>query len=259
MFLYLLAKELEDEKTAFRACLWGLAFPTAFYAGLLYTESLFLCLVTAFFYFSRKGFRIQAAVCAFLLSLTRPTGVLVACAVLGEETKKEDQRRIRAGWRTALDFIGGFVFYLCLMKLWTGDYFAGIHAQRFFVSHNEFVNFIKPWNWLMDNFIQNSYTWNGPSTSFLNRAMFVVVLIALPSLYRAVEKDLFIYTLVLGIVPALLSDLMSYIRYVDVLFPLFILAALKIKTGPMEKILLVGCFLAQAFFLIAHSLNYWVG
>jgi len=89
--------------------------------------------------------------------------------------------------------------------------------------------------------------------------MFVVVLIALPSLYRAVEKDLFIYTLVLGIVPALLSDLMSYIRYVDVLFPLFILAALKIKTGPMEKILLVGCFLAQAFFLIAHSLNYWVG
>jgi hypothetical protein len=34
---------------------------------------------------------------------------------------------------------------------------------------------------------------------------------------------------------------------------------LKIREGMGEKILLAFCFLAQAFLLIAHSLNYWVG
>ena len=215
-FLYLLVRELWNEETAFRACLWCLAFPTAFFSGLIYTESLFLFLALAFFYFFHRRNRLPAVFCAFLLSLSRPTGILIAFALIPWGKKgMEVSQDSRAGrmW-TPLAFVSGLGLYLLLMKLWTGDYFSGFFAQHYFVSHNQFSNFLNPWSWFMENFIRNPYTWNGPQTSFLNRALFVGVLAALPSLYRHVGKGFFLYTLVLGVVPALLSDLMSYIRYV---------------------------------------------
>jgi hypothetical protein len=252
--------DLWDERTAFQACLWCLAFPTAFYSGLIYTESLFLFLALAFFYFSRKGLWFPAFSSAFFLSLSRPTGILVVVAsLMGREKGPRAKGMFSRKALMVLAFSLGLSLYLFLMGLWTGDCFSGFSAQRFFVSHNQFTNFLKPWNWFTENFIQNPYTWNGPQTSFLNRAALVGVIVLLPFLHRRLGKDLFVYVLVVGVGPALLSDMMSYIRYASILFPIFIWAALGIKNGILQKIILSCFFLAQACLLIAHSLNYWVG
>ncbi len=260
-FLFLLVKDLKDEKTAFRACIWLLAFPTAFYCGLIYTESLFLCLVTAFYYFSQRDLRLPTLSCAFLLSLSRPTGVLVALTLLaGHKTKQGySEKPYLNRLLTILAYLLGFASYLCLMYFWTGDFFSGFSAQRFFISHNQFLNFLNPWNWFIENFIKNRYTWNGPQTSFFNRAVFLGVLSTLPFIYRHIGRNFFIYTLVLGLVPALLSDLMSYIRYAYVLFPLFILAAINFHERPYAKFIFLSCWLLQFVLLTLHSLNYWVG
>ena len=165
-FLYLLVKNLYNEKIAFRACLWCLAFPTAFYSGLLYTESLFLCLSTAFFYFSYKGLRLPAASCAFLLSLSRPTGILMASATLFGWGSWKISRKETFYHRimSVLASFAGYGFYLVLMKVWTGNYFSGFLAQRYYISHMVSLIFLNPFGWFSSNFIQNPYTLTGTHT-----------------------------------------------------------------------------------------------
>jgi hypothetical protein len=262
-YFYLLVKKLWDEPTAFRACLWSLAFPTAFYSGLIYTESLFWLITMAFFYYSLKNRWGASALGALLLPLARPTGLLVAASALAgwgnRKSAREDPflRRIL----TALAFCAGFGIYLLLMKEWTGDAFSGFSAQKFYISHSGGADLLNPLGWLFRNFIQNPYTLAGTHTCFLPRVFLIGVMLSLIPLYKRVSPNFFVYTLILGLFPAFSGDIlsMSYMRYTAVLFPLFILAALKIREGMGEKILLACCFLAQAFLLIAHSLNYWVG
>jgi hypothetical protein len=260
-FFYLFVKNIWDEKIAFQSCLWSLAFPTAFYSGLLYTESLFLFLTLTFFYYFQQGRLFPSTCCAFLLPLSRPTGVMVSLALLvgGKAGPVGNKQTIVGRVLPVVTVFVGFIIYLLLMKILTGDYFSGFSALGSFVNQSHIEHFLRPWNWFMENFIHNPYTLNMPQTSFLNRAMFLIVVLTLPLLYPNVGKKLFAYTLVLGIVPALSTNLMSYIRYASVLFPFFILAALKIKEGRVQNLILSICFLVQAFLLIAHSLNYWVG
>lgn len=262
-YFFLLVKNLWNEPTAFRACLWSLAFPTAFYSGLIYTESLFWIMTTAFFYYSLKNRWGCAALCAMLLPLTRPTGILVATsALVGWGSKKSPveepfSRRIL----TAFAFCAGFGLYLFSMKEWTGDYFSGFSAQRFYITHSNLSYLLNPLDWFSNVFLQNSFTFTGATTSILPRIFFAGIMLSLFFLYKQVGLNFFIYSLALGLIPAISSGIMnmSYMRYTAVLFPLFILAALKTRAGFGEKILLAFFSLAQACLLIAHSLNYWVG
>jgi hypothetical protein len=262
-YFYLMVKNLWDEPTAFRACLWSLAFPTAFYSGLIYTESLFWLLTTAFFYYSLKNRWDVSALGAVLLPLTRPTGLLVAASALfgwGKSKNAVEEPFLRR-ILTVIVFCAGFVLYLFLMKMWTGEYFSGFSAQKFYISHNGWSNLLNPFGWLFRNFIQNPYTLAGTHTCFLPRVFLIGVALSLIPLHKRVSPNFFVYTLILGLFPAFSGDIMSmsYMRYTAVLFPLFILAALEISEGVAEKSLLACCFLAQAFLLVAHSLNYWVG
>ncbi len=262
-YFYLLVKNLWDESTAFKACLWSLAFPTAFYTGLIYTESLFWLLTMVFFFYSLKNYWGASALGAFLLPLTRPTGFLVAVSALvgwgNHKSTREDPFIHRI--LLAFAFCVGVGIYLFLMKEWTGEAFSGFSSQKFYISHSGWTNLLNPFGWLFRNFIQNPYTLTGIHTCFLPRVFLIGVMLSLIPLYKQISPNLFVYTLILGLFPAFSGDIMSmsYMRYTSVLFPLFILAALKIREGLGEKTLLAGCFLAQAFLLIAHSLNYWVG
>jgi hypothetical protein len=260
-YFYLLVKNLWDEPIAFRACIWSLAFPTAFYSGLIYTESLFWLLTMVFFYYSLKNRWGASTLGAFLLPLARPTGILEAASALAGWGNRKDTREEPFLPRiiTALAFCVGFGLYLFLMKEWTGDSFSGFSAQKFYISHSGWSNLLNPFGWLFRNFIQNPYTMTGTHTCFLPRVFLIVVMLSLTPLYKQVSPNFFVYTLMLGLFPAFSGDIlsMSYMRYTAILFPIFILAALKIGVG--GKVLLVCCFLAQAFLLIAHSLNYWAG
>lgn len=80
-FLYKLVLLNDQESTAKKAVLVTLAFPTAFYFGTAYSESLFLFLVVASFYYARKKSWLTALILAGFASVTRLIGLSIIAAI----------------------------------------------------------------------------------------------------------------------------------------------------------------------------------
>lgn len=258
IYLYLLVEKSHDAKTAFYSCVFLLAFPTGFYIGLVYGESLFLALTTAFFYYSREGKMGRAAICAFLAPWSRPVGIfLIAPALVDswtQETFKGKSFLNKLLLPAAVLF--GFVFYLGFMNWFAGDYWAGFNAEKFFPFHRSVMTIFHPIHWINNNFIQYPYSWTRDTTSMLDKIFFAVFLIALAFAYRYLDKSFFIYALITGLIPALTGDLFSFKRFAAVLFPLFIFAAIKLKDK--AEYYLFPSLPLQGLLVVAHALNYWV-
>jgi hypothetical protein len=257
--LFLLVKETHGEDVAWRAGLCLVAFPTSFYAGLLYTESLFLLLAIGLFYFLRTRRTLPALLFAFALPLTRPTGLLVALPAVVATFQAEP------GWRLTarkvlvpLAFVLGFAAYLGIMAASTGDPLAGFDAQRVFQASNSIGNLLHPIDWFTSNYVHVDLTVNGFKTSFLNRACFVLFVIALAVGARRLDPALLVYTLVVGVVPAMSGNMTSYIRYVAVVFPVYIALATWLRRPLALWAWLVPSFAAQAAAVVLHASNWWV-
>lgn len=257
VYLYWITREKYGERTAFYGCLFLLVFPMGFYLGLLYSESLFLLLAVAYFYYWGQKRYGLTALCAFLMPLTRPTGILVllpALIALGEGGIKK--RSISAKWFTLVSFLAGFLFYFLAMRMMTGDAFSAFESEKYFIAHFNIKNLFHPVDWFARNFINiNPANSIGPILLF-NRAFFLLFLWALAISRKHLSKSFFAYSLVLGLIPALSGGLVTYMRYLLVLFPLFPSLALKWK-GKEGYYLFVSLVL-QAYFAVQYSLNQFV-
>lgn len=95
---YLFLKELYKEKVAWLGVFILLLFPTSFFLGALYSESLFLFLVIACFWAARHRQWWLAALIAAIASATRIVGVMLVPALLVElyiQRTWEGSRRIK--------------------------------------------------------------------------------------------------------------------------------------------------------------------
>ena len=257
-YFYFLVKKIHDEKTAFYSCLFLLTFPTGFYLGLVYTESLFLSLAAANFYYSREGKTGPAAFCAFLLPLSRPMGIMVLVPALMDLwiTRDFKDPAFRKKLLLPPAFILGLAVHLTIMKITTRDFFAFSNMMVNYRADYSLTHLLHPLDWFIANFISVDYSWTGIETETLNRVFFLGAMAALIWAWRTLDRGLFVYALVLGLVPALLGNLMSYMRYAVVLFPLFIFAAVKLKDR--AGYYLCVCLPFQGLLALAHALNHWV-
>lgn len=259
VYFYLLVKKLYNDTVAFTASLFMLSFVTFFYTSLVYSEGLFLLLVTAFFYyFYEKNF----SPCLFLsvlIPLARPTGILVALPLFGylvaEIWKSRKVDDLKNGI-LLLGFITGFSLYLGTMNYCTGSFFSGFDAEYLFFPHNSLNNLLQPVSWFQGNFLNIQYSFNGYTTSILNRVFFGFFLILLYFIYKHLDTMLFLYSLALGLIPALSDSFMSYIRFILVIFPIFIVLALRFQKNPY--LIIIPSAMVQVLLLTAHTLNYWV-
>ena len=266
-YLYLLVRKNYGGEAAVRACLLLLAFPMSFFLGLVYADSLFLMLAIAFFYYEKNDKLWPAIICAFLLPFTRPTGVLIAVISFSTvfsnkmPTSKGNFLLRRFYLTTAIAL--GFVIYLFIMKILTGDYLAGFNAQNYFNSGYSIQNLLHPIDWFLKNFINISYSFNGPMNGVVSRLCFIGFVVGLVFsfkmfvlTFKTVNDDLWFYALVVGLVSALSGDLMSFPRYLVMIFPLFVFLAIKLK----DKIpyYLVLSIPLQILLIILYSLNEWV-
>ncbi len=258
-YLYRLVQEKWGETAAFRACLAFLAFPTAFYMGLVYTESIFLALVLCFFYSFRRDQLTTAFFCAFLLPLARPTGALVLGAALVDLWKERHRWPdpvFRRKCLVPLGFILGTLFFFAIMRMTTGDFFTYTKTQVIFFSHYSASNLLNPFHWFWVNFVTNHWTFHGFETSAMNRLAFVLVVVALILSFRTLDFGLWTYSVLVGLSLGMTGDLMSYPRYALAAFPLFIWAA--VKWGDKLFYYWVPSFLLQALLLMVHASDHWV-
>lgn len=260
VLLYLFTKQRFDERVAFWAGLFFIAFPTSFYLHLVYTESLFLMLILGVFYclYQEKN-ALLGYVSAFLLPLTRPQGILTAIPALYHLFAKRKQIRgvLYKTFITALCFILGLFTYFLIMYLFSGSTMAGVLAQNQFASNTSIMNLIHPVEWFMRNFMLVEWSLHGLNSSVINRLFFALFLVGLYLIYKYLDRTLFVYALVVGGLTALSGDLTSYPRYLLLVFPLFIALGVRVKNKFAAIAIIVISFIAQVGFLLLHGLNFW--
>lgn len=106
-----------DEKTALRAILYLLIFPFSFFFSMVYSESLFLFLLLASFYFARTKKWWLAGLFGLLASATRIVGILILPALLVEayEQCKEENIKIKEKVKSILPLLSiplGLIYYM---------------------------------------------------------------------------------------------------------------------------------------------------
>ncbi len=253
---YLFVKKLFDPEIAFLSSLFMLAFPTGFYLNLVYTESLFLTLVLIFFYSLYEEKIFLAFLAAFLLPLVKAQGILVLLPLLIFLVFQKAEKQSTKRWFLIVAFLAGFITYLSFMKYKTGAFFSGFTMQNEYVSSNSISNIFNLKDWFLRNFIHITYTLHDFTTSIIDRLFFVGFVFLLWFIYMKLDKTLFYYALVMGVVPALMGSFMSYSRYLLIVFPLFIVLALLLRQK--SYFVIVPMIVLQVLFSLMHCLNFWV-
>jgi Gpi18-like mannosyltransferase len=222
-YLYKLT-EMEFNRPAARRSVAYLAiFPTAFFFLAAYTESLFLFLTLAAFYYAKEKRWWLAGALGFLSSLTRLQGIVLIIPLLYMYLRDRAFRlsRLRPDILALIVIPGGAALFLACQHLSIGStpllatYQTQLHAL-----------FVLPW----DNIIATYQKVLSPEGTFINVLNLTVtcLFLAMTALsFRKLPLDYGIYMVVTIFVLLLrrttLQPLVSMSRYVLVLFPAFMM------------------------------------
>ena len=242
VFLYRLTElEFGDARTAERAIYYLAIFPTALFFSAVYTESVFLLFSLATVYFARRRMWGWAAIMGIMTSASRIVGVLFWAVVVLEWMRSHgwtlSQIHRKSAWvglfrAVRQDF--GSLFLICLIPLGLISYMAFLYIQfgdpiAFCTAQSAwgrgslgpFGAIFRDLNKLMtQNFATGDIWWN----SLLNLIALFSTLALAPFVWRRFGASFALFTLLGVLVPAM-SGTGSMIRYMLVLFPIFMLLA----------------------------------
>jgi Gpi18-like mannosyltransferase len=242
-----------EASTATRAAWYLCVFPTTLFLSAIYTESLFMALATAAFYYGRRGQWWVAGAVGGLVALTRVYGVAIFVPLAWEYWASRD-RRERAVSPTvlALGLIPvGFALWLGYMQVAFGDPLIFLRVQSAWGRATMW-----PWETFQRVF---SLPWSlhgGNSMLDLGFSLFYLLLI--PISWRVLRPG---YALFMSLFLAILLSsgfLASVSRYGMTLFPLFILLALAGRRDTFDRAYLIIAAGLASLFMIQFAQWYWV-
>lgn len=260
LFLFRKVVNLDyDQKTSNLAVILLLLFPTSFFFGSVYTESLFLLLSLATYYFYRKEKYFLSSIFGILTTLTRLYGLFVILMIIIDLiVKKTSLVKIikEKIYLVLLSIVGLFGYmYYCFIN-W-GDAFAFFNLQTLSgeqrstnlillpqVFYRYFVKIIPNLNFEYFPFV---------FTTLLELLVAVLFLILLIFTFKKIRRDYWFYILLCYVTPTLTGSFSSLPRYVLVIFPAFIIIANYLKNK--NKYLKLGILLLMAIIgVIAQTL-----
>lgn len=215
-------------------------FPTSFFLGSIYTESLFLALVVGSYYAARKRHWFISSFLAALASATRLVGIFLLPALLYEWwlCSKEKKNLI---WLGIIPF--GLFAYMIFLYFTGHDFLAFIHSQPAFGANRSggelillpqviyrYIKILTTVSWLEYDF----------RIAFLELLLFNFVLVILMFTANKMRKSYLVFSFLALLGPTLSGTLSSIPRYVLVVFPFFIMLGTIRNTS--LKILLVFSF-----------------
>jgi len=264
LFLFYKLIKLDfTEKTARRSLFYLLLFPTSFYFGSVYTESLFLVLVLGSFYAARKKYWLVAGVLGAMASATRVVGLFLFPALLAEWWQQ--WREIKSGKIVSLLSLllitSGILVYMSYLKKTVGDALYFIHVQPFFGAHRSGSKIILLYQ-VFWRYLKMILTTKADVLYFsvwLELIVSLLFLFLLIEVYRRLRRSYFIFMLFCYLAPTLTGTFSSMPRYVLVLFPGFILLALLAEKYRWLRIVypIVAVILSIAS-AILFTRGYWV-
>lgn len=247
-YFYKLMKEFHQDINPKLPILFMLAFPTAFFLNVVYTESLFLFLSLGCFYFAfRKRFFLAGAF-AFFGALAHSNGIFLGIPILWELLRIN-------GWKVVFT---RKIFPVFLPAIATISFFS-FNAFKF---HDPFLFFKLESAWGRSFAINKSHFLLFSHPAIINLAIdsifTAVIITAIILVYRRLSPLYAVYMSATVLAALTSGTLMSIGRYSLVLFPLFILLA-SVK----NEIFRIGWLFTSTLFLALDITlfvsNYWAG
>lgn len=204
------------DETAKWAMVMLLVYPGTLFFMFHYSESLFFVLLMILCWACQHQRLGWATAAAFLLPLTRSVGVFAVVPLTWGMCGKGFSRH--NAWVVIAPILG-WGGYLLWMQLLTGNPWEGFEAQRFW-SVNSISNLFQPAKFL--SAFAYPLVFHDYYGSVLDRTFWLLFLWSLPFVW-GLDREWFWWVLLLGIVPGVLSSLVSFMRYSVMAFPVFVL------------------------------------
>jgi Gpi18-like mannosyltransferase len=242
-----------------------LLFPTSFYFGSVYTESLFLVLIVWSFYFARKGNWLGASILAMFASATRVIGIILlpilAIELLNQNKFKFKGLKVK-NWLPFLIIPLGLFFFMFYLKITTGDWLAFLHALPSFGEQRSATPIVLPqvfYRYIFKILPNLNYVYfPGLFTTYLEFITGIVFLALSILSFFKLRLSYSLFLLGGYLIPTLSGSFSSLPRYLVILFPAFILIGTvklpKLLKATFSIILFIGLVVS----IVLFSRGYWL-
>jgi Gpi18-like mannosyltransferase len=261
--LYKLARLDYDENVTTLFLLLLLFFPTSFYFGSVYTESLFLALTVWSFYFARKKRWFSASILGGVSSATRVLGIFLFPVLLIEFWSGKEKKN----WRDLLPLLIiplGLFSYMYYSYVNFDDPLKFVHVLPTFGEQRQITPVVLPqvfYRYIFKIFPNINYHYFPVVfTTFLEFAVATLFLVLVILTFYKTRLSYAVFSLLAYLIPTFSGSFSSLPRYVIVIFPAFMVLAMYIKKvskawgGIIFVFLLLCLTIATALF----TRGFWV-
>lgn len=265
MFFFQKLVEIDyKKKITYWSLLFLLFFPTAFFLGAVYTESLFLSLVFISFYFIRKRQIILASIFALLATATRIVGIFLLPVFIYElylQKKPEKANLKLKQYLPLLAIPAGLLSYMGYLWYRYSDPLLFIHIQPAFGagrSGGEIVLLPQ----VLYRYLKILFSVSWDNLTFFVSALELFMLITLSVILffaykKGIRKSYILFSFIALYFPTLSGTLSSLPRYALVCFAVYIFLG-GMKNTTLKFILLCfGAFL-EAVLAILFLRGYFI-
>jgi hypothetical protein len=228
-------------------------FPFSVFYSLYYPEALFLALSMYVFIFMKRRKYLLMGLSGFLLSLTRPNGMLITIpvllALLAARKETHPLKEKITSFLGALMMPAGFVLYLLFSHIRTGDWnFYSTALKAGWGSDFSMIgeHVMYKITLVLNFFSLPLHTFHASKVDTLVMLLFLIA-ISLMWFDRKFPRELTLWSTLLWITPFLVAtDLMSFSRYMSVSFPVFLFMGLRAGWAryPAAAVFTIGYYYA---------------
>lgn len=232
IFLWQLLKIDYSKKLAFLTLIVLLVFPTSFFFGALYSESLFLLLSVLSFYFARKNKWFLSSIFGFLSSATRIFGLFLLPALLFE-VYQQKARFSKTFWIFLIPL--GLGVYMLYQYLTVGDPFAFYRLQKIVGEQHQSGLTLLPQVYFRYLKMLLTVDMTNPIYQTVVLEFLVGIAFFLLPIYGYLKKvrlSYLVFAMLGFLTPTIQGSFSSLPRYVLVFFPSFLVLAIFLNSLP---------------------------
>lgn len=253
------------KEVAKNSLLFLIFFPTSFFFGSVYTESLFLLLILSSFYFARKGNFLISGLLGAFASATRIVGIFLFLALFFEwfeqNKTKKSSRIAKISNLIFLFFVPvGLLWYMYFLKVHYHDPLAFFHVQPFFGAQRSGDKIILLyqvfWRYLKMIFTTKKDILYFTVWQELFTAISFIFLLII-SYKNKIRLSYLVFSVCAFLSPTITGTFSSLPRYVLILFPCFILLG-TIKNKLLRNLLLLFFGVLFLFNASLFFRGFWV-
>lgn len=256
IIFYRYLKKRYSPKVALSSTITFLCFPTTFFAVAFYSEGPFLLLVVLAFYFLHEKRLLAASVFVSLAAVTRLVGITLIISILYNYLSSISFRLKNISSKILIPAVSmfGIAAYSIYLASFTNDPFKFASSQAIWQRQaSDPVSTIVSYFWTI---VTNPAT---PFDQYLDLATTLIMLVILALGIKKIPSSLWIFSILVILIPASSGTLTSMPRYVLSSLGAFIIIGIFLKDHPKLQFPLWSASLfLQAILAVRFINGYWV-